>query len=212
MRLSPLILFCLSFSSAWPADSGFTKLFNNQNLDGWEVIGDGLWSVTSDGILVGQRDLHHSQFQSWLYTRRDYDEFDLRAVYWLRFNGNSGISIRDVSRAQHAVPPNWDAVKTPSHLGYEIQLENHAGDPFHTGSVYLFDHAIEGAAKDNDWNQIEIHVRHTGIEVLVNGQLVSHSPGDPARSLTGPIGLQLHDANTVILFKSIEIREIGPAK
>src|SRR5579875_3279652 len=132
------------------SEDGYTRLFDGKNLDGWEVIGDGLWSVTSDGLLVGERDLRHAEAQSWLYTRRDFDEFDLRVVYWLRYGGNSGISIRDISRARYAVPPHWDATKTPAHIGYEIQLENHYGDPFRTGSVYLFDHAPEGLIREND--------------------------------------------------------------
>jgi hypothetical protein len=212
MRFSAFALLLLAALPARGADAGYVNLFNRRNLDGWEVIGDGLWNVTSDGLLVGQRDPHNAHAQSWLYTRRDFDEFDLRAVYWLRFGGNSGISIRDTSRAKFAVPPDWNAVKTPSHIGYEIQLQNNAGDPYPTGSVYLFDKAREGVLKDNDWNEIEIQVRHSAIKVFVNGQLVSQSPGDPARSLTGPIGIQLHDASTLILVKSIEIREIGAGK
>jgi hypothetical protein len=163
----------------------------------------------SDGTLVGERDQETSHEQSWLYTtRNDFDEFDLRAEYWLRFDGNSGISIRDSSRARFAVPPDYDPKRTPSHIGYEIQLLNHGGDPFHTGSVYLFDHARDGALKEHDWNTIEIQSRHAGIKVLLNGQPVSESTGDPNRALQGPIGIQLHDRTTVILFKSIEIREI----
>jgi hypothetical protein len=191
------------------ASPTYSKLFDQHDLAGWQVVGDGIWYVMSDGLLVGERNQESSQQQSWLYTtRNDFDEFDLRAEYWLRYDGNSGISIRDTSRARYAVPPDYDPKRTPSHIGYEIQLLNHGGDPFKTGSVYLFDHAKEGALKDNDWNTIEIQSRHSGIKVMLNGQLVSQSPGDPARSLQGPIGIQLHDRTTVILFKSIEIHEI----
>ena len=212
MRILTGCFLLLSAVPMWSQDSGFHKLFNGRNLNGWEVIGDGLWSVSGDGLLIGQRDLHASHEQSWLYSTLTFDEFDLRAEYWLRYNGNSGISIRDSSRARYAVPPDYDPKKTPSHIGYEIQLENHSGDPFHTGSVYLFDHATDRALKENDWNRIEIQVRHAGITVLVNGQTVSQFAGDPARALIGPIGLQLHDRDTVILFRSIDIREIGPPK
>ncbi len=212
MRASLVILILLSSVRAWSAEAGFKPLFNGRDLGGWEVIGDGLWNVTSDGLLVGQRNLKTSHDQSWLYTQRTFDEFDLRAEYWLRHNGNSGISIRDTSRAKYAVPPDWDATKTPSHIGYEIQLENEAGDPFHTGSVYLFDHAKDGPVKANDWNKIEIRVRHSGIQVLVNGEMVSQSAGDPARALTGPIGLQLHDRDTLVMFRSIAIREVQSAE
>ena len=30
-------------------------LFNGKNLDGWEIIGDGQWTVMSDGTVLGQR-------------------------------------------------------------------------------------------------------------------------------------------------------------
>ena len=30
-------------------------LFNGRNLDGWESIGDGQWTVMADGTLLGQR-------------------------------------------------------------------------------------------------------------------------------------------------------------
>jgi Domain of Unknown Function (DUF1080) len=206
-RLASFLAFTCMLAPA--ADSGWVKLFNQHSLDGWQGVGDGLWYVMSDGLLVGERDPQNAHDQSWLYTtRNDFDEFDLRAVYWLRYGGNSGISIRDSSRARYAVPPDSDPKRTPSHIGYEIQLLNNGGDPFATGSVYLFDHAKEGALHEHDWNTIEIQARHAGIKVLLNGQLVSQSPGDPARPLQGPIGIQLHDRTTVILFKSIEIHEI----
>ena len=31
------------------------KPLNGKNLDGWEVIGDGQWTVMADGTLLGQR-------------------------------------------------------------------------------------------------------------------------------------------------------------
>jgi hypothetical protein len=45
--------------------------------------------------------------------------------------------------------------------------------------------------------------------VRLNGELVAESPGDPKRSKTGPIGLQLHDENALIMFRNIRIREIA---
>ena len=95
------------------------RLFNGKNLDNWEVIGDGQWTVMADEILLGQRigDFRKmfvpggplatpEQFrgwintQSWLYTKRnDFGEFDLYLEYWTKTTGNSGISIRDTSRA-----------------------------------------------------------------------------------------------------------------
>lgn len=43
---------------AWPFLFFFaasTPLFNGKNLDGWEVLGDGQWTVMADGTLLAQR-------------------------------------------------------------------------------------------------------------------------------------------------------------
>src|SRR5205823_3720931 len=110
-----------------------STLFNGKNLDGWEVIGDGQWTVMADGVLLGQRigELRKmlvpggpfstpEQFksgvdtQSWLYTKGgDFGEFDLHLEYWTKTTGNSGVSIRDPSRAKWGVtmPPNY--TRTP---------------------------------------------------------------------------------------------------
>ena len=141
------LLFALFTAALFAAD--WKPLFNGKNLDGWEIIGDGQWTVLSDGTLVGQRtgDLRKllppggafttpQQFrgwvdtQSWLYTRRnDFGEFDLHVEYWTKSSGNSGVSIRDSSRAKWGVITPPDYTKTPSKIGYEIQINNRYPDP-----------------------------------------------------------------------------------
>jgi hypothetical protein len=185
------------------------NLFNGKNLDGWEVVGEGFWNVLDDGTVVGQRDLSKpTEHQCWLYTKKEYGEYDLHVEFWLRKGGNSGVSIRDTSRAHYAQSKNWDAKRTPSHIGYEIQIAND-GDEYPTGSVYLFAKAPSGAQRDFDWNALDIQSRNNIIRVTLNGQLVAESPGDPARSKTGPIGLQLHDHTTLAMFRKIRIQEIA---
>lgn len=196
--------------------AGWVNLFNGKNLDGWEVVGDGLWTVMRDGTLVGQRDLSIKYEpkpainQSWLYTKLEFGEFDLHVDWWTRRGGNSGVSIRDTSRARHAVVgPDADKNRSPSHVGYEIQINNNYKDKYPTGSVYLFNTAKTGFQRDDDWNALDIEVRDSGIKVKLNGQLVSQYAGEPGRPLKGPIGLQLHDQNSVVMFRNIKIREVG---
>jgi hypothetical protein len=95
MKYFAVLLIALLMPHGLPA----AKLLNG-NLDNWEVIGDGIWTVLRDGVLVGQRDLKKAAHQSWLYTKKnDYGEFDLHLEWWTRADGNSGVSIRDTSRA-----------------------------------------------------------------------------------------------------------------
>lgn len=205
---------------------GYVDLFPKGSMEQWEVIGDGYWRMMRDGTLVGEREIRKTgpdakwietpaaykawrDTQSWLYTKRnDYVQFDLHVEYWMRNCGNSGVSIRDTSRAKYAVVAPVDFKKTPSKIGYEIQINNNYPDPHPTGSIYTFTDAKTGAQIDDDWNELDIESRNDLIRVKLNGQVVAEHPGDPARSKTGPIGLQLHDQYSVGMFRNVRIREI----
>ena len=56
---------------------------------------------------------------------------------------------------------------------------------------------------------MEISSRNQKIAVTLNGRVVAESAGDPQRSKVGPIGLQLHDQFSIVMFRNIRIREIG---
>jgi hypothetical protein len=188
--------------------AAWVPLLNGKNLDGWQVVGEGFWNVLSDGTLVGQRDPEKpTDHQSWLYTSKEFGEYDLHVEFWLRWGGNSGVSIRDSSRARYAHGAEWDPKRTPSHIGYEIQIAND-GDEYGTGSVYLFAKAKTGLQRDFDWNSLDIECRKDMIRVKLNGHPVAESAGDPARPKVGPIGLQLHDHKCVAMFRNIRIQEV----
>jgi hypothetical protein len=202
-----------------PADLGWKPLLNGKDLDGWEPRGDCIWTVMKDGTLLGQRTHQDtvSNSQAWLYTKRnDFGEFDLHAEFWLPPGGNSGISIRDLSRAHYAIgepdsihPELAGTVKsTPAHIGYEIQIIDDDKETFPTGSVYLFQAARIGVYRPGNWNSMEIESRKDRIRVRVNGELVAESAGDAARSKTGPVGLQLHDRFSFVMFRNIRVREL----
>ncbi|MDX2150097.1 MAG: DUF1080 domain-containing protein [Bryobacteraceae bacterium] len=218
---SVLLLFTLACSLG---AQQWRPLFNGKNLDGWEKRGDATWHVMRDGTLVGFKaprtgfpkewPLEKKRFddwlntQAWLYTVQEFGEFDLELEYWLRGEGNSGVSLRDTSRAQYAITTPADFRRTPSKIGYEIQLNNGYPDPKPTGSIYTFADAKPGAQVDHEWNKLRIESRNESIKVFVNGVQVAEHPGDPARSKTGPIGLQLHDQFSVAMFRNIRIREL----
>ncbi len=67
--------------------------------------------------------------------------------------------------------------------------------------------AKPGLQHSNDWNTLEIFSRTGSIQVRLNGELAAEGPGDPARPKRGPIGLQLHDRFSWVLFRNIQIRE-----
>lgn len=215
--------------------SEWKTLFNGENLQGWEVRGKSIWTVMPGGVLVGQR-LHENiaapfpsgwpvtsaQYrawlyqQAWLYTKGEFEQFDLHLEYWLPRGCNSGVSIRDQSRAHFAIGeadadrPDLAGFRktTPAHIGYEIQIID-GPDRFPTGSVYGLVPARPGLHKAGQWNTLEIESRADWIRVRVNGQLAAEASTDPQRPRKGPIGLQLHDQFTFILLRDIRIREAG---
>lgn len=203
MRAPALLL--LTTITVFCAD--WKPLFNGHDLSGWEVVGDGSWTAPGDGLLVGQCDLRRPfKNQSWLYSKDDFREFDLKLKYFLRLGGNSGISIWDTSRAKYAVGAEAHG-PTPSHVGYEINIDNDALKDFDvTGSIYLIAPAKGGVQNDGAWNELEIDVRRDRITVFVNGTKVAEHATLPDRPTSGPIGLQLHDAKDVVLFRDIFIR------
>jgi hypothetical protein len=217
-------ILCLA-AACVPGQTG-QPIFNGQNLDGWDVVGDGDWKVISGGVLIAQatsgaklpfgqwpvtldekKYMQWRQTQSWLYTKAEYSEFDLHVEYLTAPGGNSGISIRDSTRGKYAIAPNPDFEKTPAHWGYEVQIYNAVRTKYSTGSIYLFAPAEFGHEKPGDWNSLDIESRNDRIRVRLNGREVSSHPGDPARPKTGPIGLQLHDRFSVMMFRNIRLGE-----
>ena len=209
-----------------PPDLGWRPLFNGKDLDGWEPRGDCTWSVQPGGILFGTRTAgakvppNADEFkgwqglQAWLYTKAEFDQFDLHVEYWLPPHGNSGVSIRDRSRAHGAIDEPDSArpdlagfpKTTPAHIGYELQLLDY-DDTNSTGSIYGLVPARTGLHRPGQWNSIDIESRTGRIRVRVNGELAAQGPGDPERPKTGPIGLQLHDRFTTVMFRNLRIRE-----
>lgn len=210
------------------AQDGWKPLFNGKDLAGWEIKGDGKWTVLADGTLLGRavsgeknpfgtawpvaltekQYLDWRQTQSWLYTLAEFGEFDLHVEYMTPAGGNSGISIRDHTRGKFAIGPSPDYTKTPGHQGYEIQIVNGVKTKYPSGSVYLFAPATFGFEKESDWNSLDIASRNDVIRVSLNGREAASFGGDPERPKTGPIGLQLHDRFNMIMFRNIRIREV----
>jgi type 1 glutamine amidotransferase len=208
------------------ANLGWRPLFDGKTLEGWETRGDCRWSVLGDGTLLGQRTPGKRPAdakeiggwmgsQAWLYTKAEFGEFDLHVEFWIPAGGNSGVSIRDRSRAHSAIGED-DATRpelasfpktTPAHIGYEIQIIDDDHETYPTGSVYSLTAAKTGVYRPGAWNSMEIESRAQRIRVRVNGQVVAESPGEAARPKTGPIGLQLHDRFSTAMFRNLRIRE-----
>jgi len=223
-RASLLLVF-LFVVVAPPAGAQQWQDLLANGLEDWQVVGDGIWNLRSDGAVIAYSrfdtkhlanlgdKLTYKHFQewlgeqSWLYTKKEFEEFDLQIDYWVRSPGNSGISIRDTSRGKFAITRPPDLKRTPAHIGYEIQISGRTPSGNPTGSLYTFVEAPDGLQKDAEWNTLNIESRKDRIRVMLNGKQASEFPGAEGRPTKGPIGLQLHDQYNVVMFRNIRIRE-----
>jgi len=193
-----------------PPQAAWVDLFNGRDLSGWQVRGLGEWSVLDGGVVVGQCDPARPCLpQSWLYTEKEFgSDFDFSLEYWLRLGGNSGVSIGDRLRAKFAIDPTA-GFPTPARSAYEINIDNGPERDYDiTGSIYKLAKAEAGVRRRRDWNQLLINVRKDTIRVTLNGRVVAQHPGLPERPKAGPIGLQLHSPEDVVMFRNVRIREI----
>ena len=220
-----LVLAMIAAACGQPATAADWRDLLRNGIEDWTVLGDGHWRLRADGVVLAtfghdrqkelqgagpispERFLWWSTRQSWLYTKREFEEYDLHLEYWVNTPGNSGISIRDPSGASCAIAEKPDYSCTPSKQGYEIQIDSEYTGRWATGSIYGLARAPEGLETVGEWNRINIESRKDAIRVFVNGVLAAEHPGDPERPAKGPIGLQLHDVHSFVMFRNIWILE-----
>ncbi len=193
------------------ADGPWKQLFNGKNMDVWEHVGPGSFTV-DNGLLT----THGGMGLLW-YTPEKFGKCVLRVVF--RGNGpraNSGVFIRILDKPKEP----WYAV----HFGYEVQIEA-AGDDYHrTGVIYSMNKALAKPVSPPDgWNTMEITLDGQHTVVMVNGAKVTDFRGSdpvPERKMwyepeRGPrpdhgyIGLQNHDERSTVEFREVSVKPLG---
>lgn len=193
--------------AAWRA------LFDGKSLQGWKHVGPGEF-VVEDGMMRTQGGMG----LLW-YEREKLGDCVLKVVYRTGTErSNSGVYIRIADRP--AEP--WFAV----HHGFEVQIMDGGAGGRGTGSIYTFAQAKSRPAHTNDWNTLEITLKGNLIKTAINGVPVSEfdasglkpqpqdpkGEADPARGprpTSGYIGLQNHDANSIVYFREVAVRPLA---
>lgn len=174
-------------------------LFNHKNLDGWEVLPGGSWSVV-DGVIIGKSPIDEP-LHGILLSDRTYDDFTLKVVY-KAVKGNSGVYFRVEKVADS------DSVNG---LQAEVDPDKDAGGLYDTGGrnwvVQPSPEDVKRWYKPNVWNDMEIVCKGRDVTVYVNGFKTADLKNDPGR-VSGYIGLQLHGSMDMeVQFKDILIAE-----
>jgi Domain of Unknown Function (DUF1080) len=184
-------------SAASNGNSNFTSIFDGKTLDGWKMAGNGRFMIVeSDAALQSEGGMG----LLW-YSENKYKNFIFKLEWKVSDEGdNSGVFVR--------FPDPDDNPNIAVREGYEIQIDDGAGDPIHqTGAIYDFAAPSKIASKPpGQWNTMEIQVSSQSYTVIINGQKVTEFTG--SRMTEGYVGLQAHDDKSKVSFRNILIKEV----
>lgn len=204
------ILSTLLLAAALLPGASWKPLFNGKDLSGWQMVGPGRF-VVENGLMKTEGGMG----LLW-HTGEKLGHCTIRVVYRTASeHANSGVVIR----LPEAPPDPWYAV----HNGYEVQIDA-GGDEWHTtGALYSLSKVTRRAQKpQGEWNTMEITLDGQTTVVRLNGEVVNTFRGDqpvPERKqwfepVRGPrpdagyIGLQNHDARSVVFFREVSVKSL----
>lgn len=186
----------------------WTQLFNGNNTEGWQHVGDGGF-IVEDGILKTKGGMGLLCF-----TRKKFGNVKLRIVYRGADKNNAGVFIR--------IPELPSEAWMPVNKGYEVQIDDREDEYHKTGVLYSLTKAKATPGKPNAWNTMEITLEGNRTIVHVNGVLVtdfkegdevpkktkSYEPDRGPRPEFGYIGLQNHSDADSIDFKEVSFKNL----
>lgn len=201
-RLFKLIglVSALSLVGAVQAADGWVKLFNGQNLDGWEQHSGSAKYRVENGEVVGTTVLNTGN--SFLCTTKTYGDFILEFEFKVAKGMNSGVQFRSEYYKQETEKEiRGKKKKFPADRVFGYQYEIDPSDRAWTGGVY--DEARTGwladlkdkpeaqkAFKNGEWNQARIECKGDRIQTWINGVKAADLKSD--LTLRGLIALQVH--------------------
>jgi len=217
MPFTVLLLFALAatYQGKTPAvESGFTSLFNGQDMNGWKISGTPESFIVRDGAIVASGPASHAYYDG-AFRNHHFRNFELRMDILARAGANGGVYV--LTEFEQVGGNERASGRFPS-KGFEVQVYNGTGGP-RTGSLYHVVDLDELFVKDEQWFTLTVIVDGDTIVVKINEKQVVNwtQPADwtggregPGRRITGPgtIALQAHDAKSAVLYKNIRIKPL----
>ena len=186
----PLLNACGSIGTLeWSsADTGYTTLFDGNDLNQWKPVGNANWRL-QDGLLLA--DLG----SGFLVTRQSYQDFQLKVDFWVDPSANSGIFIRCT-----------DLQNITSANAYEVNIYDQRPDPsFGTGAIVDVAKVTNMPKAGGQWNSYDITFKGDRMVVYLNGEKTVETR-DSRLSAAGPIALQYEKG--VVRFRNVRIKAL----
>ena len=177
------------------ATGEFVGLFNGKDTAGWTPTGSAEW-LARDGCLVGTQttgkggDLTHE---------KEWDNFELRATYRVKWPANSGFWFRfDKGKGYQ-----FDILKYKKPVAF-------SGTLYCPGKMFITTNLNEAIENRDDCNEARIWAVGDRIIMWLNGKRVSDCTDKTLAK--GRIGIQVHGGNDFkgmeIVIKRLEVRPL----
>jgi hypothetical protein len=190
LAAAALVAGLAAFTASHPtsAQSGWTALFDGKSTDQFSPIGDANWRV-EDGVLVADK----ASKISYLVSKQEYGDFEIRAEFWVSDDANSGIFIRCTN-------PNEIGSKN----AYEVNIFDTRPDPsYGTGAIVDVAKVTTPIKAGGKWNTFEIIAKGSQFDVTLNGVKTVAGATD-AKFPKGRVSLQYGQG--VVKFRKVDIK------
>jgi len=157
--------------------TGFTPLFNGNDLAGWEPAGNAKW-IVKDGLLIGTQGENNAPGD--LFTKQSFKDFELTCTYRAEWPCNSGIWFRYQSpqKAYQADILEW---KDPV---------CYSGTVYCPGKMFIAMNTHKSLVNRDGWNTMKVRAEADHLQVWLNGRQVADVRDNTTDS--GKIGFQVH--------------------
>jgi hypothetical protein len=187
-------LLCIGLSALWHSNQasgqtgGWITLFDGQDLEHWNPIGDANWMLI-DGVVQAFNG------NGYLVSKTAYADFEIRAEFWVDTKANSGIFIRCA-----------EPEKVTASNCYEVNIFDERPDPsYGTGAIVNVAKVAPMPKAADKWNTYEIVAKGPKFTVTLNGQRTVDGVEDD-KLKSGRIALQYGAG--VVKFRLVQIRPL----
>lgn len=157
----------------------------------WDRAGDANWRIYRGSVVA---DAKKDKASSFLVSKNNYRDFQLKAEFWVSPDANSGIYMRCADRN-----------KITDTSCYEANIFDQRPDPsFGTGALMHIAKVFPMPKAGGKWNTYEITVQGDRISVWLNDQLTVDAVDKKLAS--GPIALQYGQG--VVRFRKVLVRNL----
>jgi hypothetical protein len=172
--------------------TGWTPLYDKgSNLNDWTLVGDANWRIQDDAI---QADFLRGKVPSYLVSKAQYTDYQIRAEFWVDSQTNSGIFIRC-----------QDPAKIGADNCYEVNIwDTRPDQTYGTGAIVDVAKVSPMPRAGGQWNVMEITAQGDSLTVKLNG--VVSSSARNSKWAKGHIALQY--GSGVVKFKQVLIKPL----